>query len=381
MNEFYIDKRKFNYSIENDFCEALDICSYPDPYSINFLNHGQSVEDISNLQKDNEPPVILIDNEVKKLFFTSSQLDSRTYLVTAVEENKEIQEVLKIVDFYREKNVTKKTSVIVIGGGILQDLGAFSTKLYKRGIPWIYFPTTLLSQSDSCCGGKTAINYGQAKNLLGLFSAPKKVMIDLMFNKSLGKDAIFSGLGEVLRLCITGGYASLSLFEKNLGKFLEGDEVAIRRLIEISLKIKKLVVECDEFDKNHRRSMNYGHSIGHALEAMTNYKIPHGVGVSIGILVENEIAEAFGLLNEMEKNKILKSAKKIIPKKYVDILVMTKTENIISLLKLDKKTEGKNLILASLEKIGAISFIKFELNDENERLIDNKIKQVISYFN
>ena len=262
---FYIEKRKFNCSTYNG--DHLIIKSIPNNYEVKFL-------DELNLEKfinSNQNHIILIDSLIKQKYFKSLNSSLPIYQVDANENNKNISKALDIISFFESVKVTKLNKVIVIGGGILQDLGAFACSMYKRGIPWIYVPTTFLGMTDSCVGGKTGLNYKNKKNILALFSAPRQVLINLNFLKTLSKRDFLSGLGEALRLHITGGKEYIGKFEKNIDAVIKKDHEAIKKIILNSLIIKKAVVEVDEFESNYRRSMNYGHSIGHALESITNF--------------------------------------------------------------------------------------------------------------
>jgi 3-dehydroquinate synthase len=250
--------------------------------------------------------------------------------------------------------------------------------MYKRGIPWIYVPTTLLSQGDSCVGGKTAVNSKGTKNLLGLFSAPREVIIDLTFLETLGANDLLSGLGEIFRLLLTGGETSFQLFEIEGLKFLNGDKSGLARLIYSALRVKQQIVEADEFELDLRRSMNYGHSIGHALEALTNYKIPHGTAVVIGILVENNISANRGILPLEQERRIFKVGREIVPNYAWDLLKNVKLDQLQGFLASDKKVEGSNLKLATLKCIGEMVFLDLPLNASGISEVRAAIESVLA---
>jgi 3-dehydroquinate synthase len=225
-------------------------------------------------------------------------------------------------------------------------------------------------------GGKTALNHQHTKNLLGLFSAPRRVLIDTGFLRTLPREDILSGAGETLRLCITGGADFLAVLEAELPAFLDGDMQATRRLIAASLSAKRAVVETDEFELDLRRSMNYGHSVGHALEALSGYRIAHGVGVAIGILVENQIAHGRGMLPLAERDRIFNLARHIISPAARATFAATSLEGVLDLLKRDKKTEGAVLKLATLEAIGRMRFIDFTLDAQGEQELRRAVDTV-----
>ena len=359
---------------------GFQVKSSPRPYQVTFYSGEGAGERLANEITSHAAPLLLIDKNIFELYLRNfTQLANvPTFLVTAIEENKGISTVLEVIDFLEQNKATKSSMLYVVGGGIMQDLGAFAGYIYKRGIPWTYVPTTLLGQGDSSVGGKTALNHKKTKNLLALFSAPRKIITDTGFLKTLPKDDWFSGIGEIFRLCVTGGKDFLDVFDRELGAFLRGDMDATSRLIATSLSAKKAIVEFDEFELDLRRSMNYGHSFGHALEALTDYKISHGVGVAIGILVENEIAFHRNLLSKSERDYLLALGSKIIPPEALNTFVKANLDGIIDLLRRDKKAEGTILKLATLESIGQMRFIDFSLDDSGEKELRAAVKSVIA---
>lgn len=354
--------------------------SSPRPYQVSFYSGDGAGQRLANEITSHSAPLLLIDKNIFDLYLNDfPHLASvPTFLVSAVEENKDISTVLEVIDFLEQNKATKSSMLYVVGGGIMQDLGAFAGYIYKRGIPWTYVPTTLLGQGDSSVGGKTALNHKKTKNLLALFSAPRKIITDTGFLKTLPRDDWFSGIGEIFRLCITGGKDFLDVFARELDAFLKGDMDATSRLIATSLSAKKAIVEFDEFELDLRRSMNYGHSFGHALEALTDYKISHGVGVAIGILVENEVAFHRKLLSKAERDYLLGLGSKIIPPEALNTFIEANLDGIIDLLRRDKKAEGAILKLATLESIGQMRFIDFSLDDSGEKELRNAVISVIN---
>ncbi len=153
-----------------------------------------------------------------------------------------------VLDFMSTQRVGRGSTVVVLGGGIVQDVGAFACGVFKRGVPWVYVPTTLLAQTDSCIGSKSALNFQGAKNLVGMFSAPRRVMVNSNFLSTLPQSEIDSGLGEAFRLSIIGGLDSFSQFEELLPSALERDQKSLEKIIHLALGIKKSVIEVDEFE-------------------------------------------------------------------------------------------------------------------------------------
>ena len=382
MNKFSINKTNLNFT---DPLKLIDfdikIKSIPTNYKlIGFKKVNTIVRDIN--KKLSEQGCLVVDKNVFNIYFKNKiTIDSkRIFIVNAKESNKNIETVLKICSFYSKHNINKGSEIFIVGGGILQDLGGSASYLFKRGIPWTYIPTTLLGISDSCLGGKTAVNFNTYKNLLGLFSAPKEVILSSDFIKTLSPEDISCGYGEIFRLAITGGMKSFNFFKKNIEASLNGSKSALEDLIKYSLMVKKSVIEEDEYEIDIRKSMNYGHTIGHALEAMTNYKIPHGIAVAIGILIENNLAQELKFMDSRLCDEIFEQAKKIIDKKYIKLLAKCSFNNIAEHLSKDKKTIGNKANYTYLKKLGDMQFSYNDITktkkiiSESRNLIVNKLQ-------
>ena len=240
----------------------------------------------------------------------------------------------------------KGNELVVIGGGITQDLGAYTAKTFKRGIKWAYIPTTLLSQCDSCIGGKTALNFKQYKNQLALFSAPNRVIIDSNYIKTLNRDDMISGMGEIVKLFLTGG----SYYVDNFESF------SLQEKVFHSLAIKKSVIEKDEFENLERKSLNYGHSFGHAIEAVTKYQIPHGEAVLLGIEIINKLFKNNPQITAMvEKLPSLRRIKNISAKE------------LVSVARTDKKVKNGVISLVVVPEAGVTKFVETPLDKDLEK--------------
>ncbi len=378
--EFYIQNNKFIAEVTPNVDAGFQVASSPRPYRVDFPGGHSPAENLVREVCAQKAPLMLVDSRIQELYLGAvpDLAAVPTFSVVAREEAKEISTVLEIVDFLEQNGATKISMLFVVGGGIIQDLGAFAGAMYKRGLPWTFVPTTLLAQGDSCVGGKTALNHKKTKNLLALFSAPRRVIIDTGFLATLPQGDLLSGVGEIFRLCITGGPDFLKVFGKHLPAFLAGEAQATRELIATSLSAKRAVVEFDEFELDIRRSMNYGHSFGHALEALTDYRIPHGVGVTIGILVENEIAHRRGMLPRSERDHMIVLGHQIIPADCRQVFATASLDGVLDLLRRDKKTEGAVLKLATLERIGQMRFIDFVLDTEGEAELRAAVTAVLA---
>lgn len=258
--------------------------------------------------------------------------------------------ILKIL----KMKFTKKNKIIAFGGGTIQDTCSFISSILFRGVEYYFIPTSLISQCDSCIGGKTSINFRNYKNIIGNFNPPSKILINTKLLESLNKNHYLSGLGEMLHYFCVSSKSDLQYFIKNLHLLLKRNPYVLKILIKKTLKIKKKFIERDEFDTSHRLILNYGHTFGHALEAYTNYKIEHGIAVCMGMNISNFISyklnylsfENFSLMESIfSKIAFNLSIKKIELKKYIKILSQ------------DKKVEG-NLSRIILSKAPGKMFVK-----------------------
>ncbi|MCX6386202.1 MAG: 3-dehydroquinate synthase [Solirubrobacterales bacterium] len=210
----------------------------------------------------------------------------RTLSVVADEEHKTLAEVGRLLVELREAGAGRSDRLIAVGGGVVQDVATLTAQLYMRGLPWSYAPTTLLAMVDSCIGGKSSINAGSFKNLVGSFYPPISVAVDPRFLKTLPEVAIAGGLAEATKIAYCRGPQE---FERYL-KLEEGFEADPSQLIYHSLDTKRWFIEIDEFDTGPRLFLNFGHTFGHALEVATDFRISHGIGIALGMFA----AEQFG---------------------------------------------------------------------------------------
>ena len=190
--------------------------------------------------------------------------------------------------------------VILLGGGVVGDLGGFAAGVFRRGVPFVQIPTTLLAAVDSSVGGKVAVNFGGVKNIMGIFNQPRLVVCDLDLLRTLDPREVRSGTSEVIKY---GGVCSASLFEQlergDLEKLLAREPAVLTDIVAQCVALKARVVEQDEFDKKGIRNvLNFGHTIGHALELSAEYRLAHGEAVAIGMIAATHLAQALGLVGE-----------------------------------------------------------------------------------
>jgi len=253
----------------------------------------------SILQYGKENSFILVDQKLLALFekqFASILSKYHLISIEAIETNKTIDYCQKLIKRLIESGIRKDSKVIAVGGGIVQDITAFTSSILFRGIDWVFYPTTLLAQADSCIGSKTSINVGAYKNLVGNFYPPVEINIDLSFLETLPVGEIKSGIGEILHFYLVAGSEFVESLVNEYDDLISKPSLMKKYIME-SLRIKKRVIEIDEFDKNERNLFNYGHTFGHAIEAVTAYGIPHGQAVTMGMDMANFISMNLDYLN------------------------------------------------------------------------------------
>ena len=217
------------------------------------------------------------------------------------EKNKSALELLKLVQFLAKEDGRGRPLVLVaFGGGVVGDLGGFAASIYRRGIPCVQVPTTLTAQVDSSIGGKTAVDLPQGKNLLGTVYQPRFVLMDTEFLRTLPLPLLQDGLAEVVKYAVIRDKGLLGFLEKNREKILGSSLPHLQKIVAASVRIKASVVSRDEFDKKGVRIvLNFGHTLGHAIEAASGYgRYTHGQAVALGMMLALEISEALGVLKE-----------------------------------------------------------------------------------
>lgn len=315
--------------------------------------------------KDRKNSLFVVDRNVYLLYkdiLFSDMDESDIYILDAVEENKNMESVLKICEVFTTLSAKRNALLISVGGGIVQDITGFAANILYRGINWIFVPTTLLASCDSCVGSKTSLNYKQYKNLLGTFYPPDEIYICPEFFKTLTDVDFKSGLGEVVKFNVMSGTEGISLIEHDIDRLLERDTKLLNRFVEKSIAFKKPFVEKDEYDKAERIYLNFAHTFGHAIETVSHYKIPHGSAVAIGMLIANRISISRGYFNEDIALRIEKIVRKILTlhldPEYFEI------DQLVNAIRKDKKQISESLTAVLLTQNMNIDVFHDILPDE-----------------
>lgn len=286
----------------------------------------------------------------------------------AGEESKNRKTKEELEDRLFELGFGRDTLVIALGGGVTGDLAGFIAATYMRGVPFIQIPTTLLSQVDSSIGGKVGIDHPSGKNLIGAFYPPNKVYIDLDFLSTLPNEEIVNGIAEIVKAAIIKDGEFFTYLESNIDRVVKLEKEFIDNAIILSLKIKANIVQTDEKESGLRKILNFGHTIGHSIEILSDFEIPHGRAVGMGMKVETLISEKIGILKSEERDRIFQLLKK---SKLLDISFKAPVDEIIKKTILDKKTRKGVVEYSLIKGIGkAVYGIKVEDSIVKESLAE-----------
>jgi len=301
----------------------------------------------------------LFGDRVKKSFESAGFRVSFSVFV-AGEASKTPTTLFKIYEDFHEAQLTRSGVVIALGGGVVGDVSGFAAATYLRGVPVVQIPTTLLSQVDSSIGGKTGIDMPFGKNSVGAFYQPIAVITDPDVLSSLPERVFSDGMAEVIKY---GCIRDEKLFQLCLENIVDLNDIICR-----CIKIKCEVVEADEFDKGERMLLNFGHTVGHAIEKSLNFAgLTHGEAVGLGMIVAAEIGEKYG--NGETKTDIIKAMmNQHLPLRYdLDI------EKVCNALGADKKRDAQKINYVVLEKIGKGKLMEISL-EELKKLVKEVLK-------
>jgi len=327
-------------------------------YSVDFNQNGfQKLEKL--IEINNYSSVfVLVDSNTKKhclpILKNTLKIPIRINLLAILpgEEFKTIDSCQKMLLKLSDNGADRKSLLINLGGGVITDMGGFIAATFKRGIDFVNIPTTLLSMVDASIGGKTGVNLGNLKNQIGIITNPKLVIIEPQFLKTLPDRQYKSGYSEMLK----HGLISDKNYWIKLSKIYKKND-NILPLIYKSIEIKNKIVLKDPFEHNHRKALNFGHTIGHAIEsyflqASHLKKLTHGEAIAIGMVVESSISVKNFLLKQSEADQIKKVFKSLF-----SIVEINKPdqEKITSLIQFDKKNSHGNVNFVLLNSIGKIS--------------------------
>lgn len=309
----------------------LIVSSKVKEYSVSFI---ADLDPVIHLMQDKNT-ITFVDSNVLRLYPVLNTTKANIISIDCVEPTKSLEGVVGVCSKLIANKANIKTKLIVIGGGILQDLIGFCASIYYRGITYIHVPTTLLAQADSCVGGKTSINFENKKNMLGTFYPPEKILIHTNFLNTLSDLDYISGLGEVYKFHI---------LRNKINEFNFGTDV--REMIYEGLRYKIDILQRDEFDRGERKFLNYGHTFGHALETISNNTLPHGIAVILGCMIATLISKHMGnSVSDLEQ--MLLKGSDLIQKSGIELSKdWFDFQSLLPIIRADKKnTDGITMVL------------------------------------
>ena len=325
-----------------------------------FIKRNYVSKFIKNVAKNNEKVFCILDSKIKIDSNIIKQKNIKIISINCGEKIKTFNGYKDLAERLIKNDVNRKSVIVAIGGGTLGDLTGFIASTILRGLDFFLIPTTLLSQVDSSIGGKNGINTIYGKNLLGTFYQPKEVLIDISVLKSLPKKEIRSGYAEIIKHALIKDYSFFCWLEENANKLFNLNESILEQAIYKSIMIKLYYVRKDEkeflLNNNSRAMLNFGHTIGHAVESHYNYKkFNHGEAISIGMITEAKISNYLGLLSSTELERIITHFQNCRLKIFDDII---KDKIIIKKVNKDKKNFLNNINFSLIDKIGSSIFYK-----------------------
>lgn len=345
--------------------------SYPIIIEDSILNFVASfIEDYAKTRK-----VVIIADDITSLLYGErllSQLHSYDYQAKLIafesgEANKSSQTKELIETQMFDFGADRHTLCIALGGGVVGDIAGFVAATYMRGIKFIQVPTSLLAMIDSSVGGKVAVNTSYGKNIIGAFWQPQAVLVDLDVLKTLSKEHVINGFFEAIKIFLTFDKDFVLFSNEHMREIISLDTRCLMNVIKRAVELKAHVVEVDEFEQNLRMVLNFGHTVGHALEKLTEYKLLHGYAVAYGMLVEAKISNILGYLSyedfEMIKSILLKL------EIFGNYLSDFNSSDIVDVMRGDKKNVNQQIKLVLLSGIGSV----YSLDNEFAFPVDENI--------
>ncbi len=302
----------------------------------------------------NRKVLIVTDSGVPEIYSRTAANQCKEPFVVTIKEgepSKNFENYKMLLSVMVKENFTRSDAVMAVGGGVVGDLAGFVAASFMRGVDFYNVPTTVLSQVDSSVGGKVAIDFEGYKNIVGAFYPPKAVIIDSETLKTLPERQISNGLSESVKMALTSDSELFGIFEN------EDIKKNIDKIIEASLKIKRFVVEADEKESGLRKILNFGHTLGHAIEAQGE-NLYHGECVALGML-------------PMCSDNIRKRLIKVLKRLNLPTEISLDTDKIIEAMKHDKKMSGDSITVITVDKIGS-----YKMEDIKFSELASKLKEV-----
>jgi 3-dehydroquinate synthase len=362
--------------------ESFDISASTGSYAVR-IEAGGFASHLADRKKD----VIIADRFFQNTL-SGLEASSRAVLFYEASETiKSLDAAPELIERIRKSGANRQTQFVAIGGGVIQDLAAFAASIYMRGVDWIYVPTTILGMVDSCIGGKSSINVGPYKNLVGTFHPPLSVFVDPALATTLPLDQQASGIIEAAKICFCRGPESFqSYLDCDAHPGMETSQLAI--LISHSLRAKKWFIEIDEFDQNERLLLNFGHTFGHAIEGASNYGIAHGIAVGLGILcalafnrqsTEDGSDPYAGTPSVHQLEKHLSTIFQSVPDLSSQLSGLS-IDDVMKRFESDKKHKQDDYVLILVEPSGKVVINRIQKSPATVRRIRSAIESTVGHY-
>lgn len=324
---------------------------------------GEKLENLSNYTQAEKIFVISDENVLK---YHSSKLPDKAHIIKirSGEGNKTLSTVQTIYEQLLELEADRSSLIVGMGGGIVCDIAGFAAATYLRGTKLGLVPTTLLAQVDASIGGKNGVNFKGYKNMVGTIRQPSFCICDSDLLKTLPKSELVYGMAEVVKHACISDLSLFEYLEKNFADALLLNSQVIQKLIYDSINVKVKIVNSDETEKGERMKLNFGHTIGHAIEKV--YGLPHGQAVSIGLVAASRLSASKGLI-KMEHSERIESLLKRIE---LPTSLKIDSKSIANAIRKDKKRSGEDINMILLESIGSACINKIKLS-EIEGVLDD----------
>ena len=304
-------------------------------------------------------------------------------VLAADESTKSLERMTEVIEAMKTRSGTRGTTVVAIGGGVVQDTATFVASVYMRGVPWLCVPTTLLSMTDSCIGGKSSINVGSFKNIVGTFHPPEQVIIDPVLATTLSAEQRVAGLCEAAKICMCHGLDTLDQYLA-LSPTVDCDSQTLAELFELCLRAKKWFIEIDEFDRKERLVLNFGHTFGHAIEAASNFAISHGVAVGLGMIAALHLSNRLGhdceanprviAFHDHIRQLLAGMGESLAPLRSITV------PDLMVAFNSDKKHSRENFAVILVNRDGAVERMLLPRNDGSAAIIADSFERMLAEF-
>jgi len=313
---------------------------------------------------------VIADRSVAALYLDEVRdlLSAEAFVFAPGEESKNLNTISEIYEFFLKSRADRRTAAVALGGGVTGDMAGFAAATFMRGIPYVQVPTTLLSQVDSSVGGKTGVDFHGHKNMIGTFTQPAFVYINIKTLDTLPPEQFASGMGEVIKHGLIADVGYFNMLEREKAAIKNIEKNALLETVCGSCQIKASVVSVDEKERGLREILNFGHTFGHAIESLSRFTLLHGQCVALGITAASYLSYRRGSINEEE----LESIRQLL--EFFDLPVKVNgygAGDILAQMAFDKKSKGGSIRLVLLDAVGKAA--------PNQTASDGEILDAIKY--